>query len=61
LFKAIAEFRRAAGIHASLGDLGVTRAHLPELANNACLDPCKATNPALATVNDVEQIYEQAL
>ena len=58
---AVAAMREKLGITLRLGDLGVTRADLPELARTAIRDPCLATNPRKATVQDIEHIYEKAL
>lgn len=57
----IRTFRESLGITDTLGDLGVTRADLPELARNALHDPCMATNPRQPTEKDIERIYEEAL
>lgn len=58
---AVASFRESLGVEVTLGDLGVTRADLPQLAATAMRDPCLATNPRKATVHDLEMIYEKAL
>ena len=61
ILAAVAAMREELGITTRLGDLGVTKADLPELAATAIRDPCLATNPRRATVHDIEQIYEKAL
>jgi len=57
----IVTLRGHAGIHATLGDLGVTREDIPLLALTASMDPCLATNPRVAGVQDIERIFENAL
>jgi len=61
LAEALAHFRREVGIDQRLGLLGVTPAHIPDMARKAFHDPCLATNPAQPTVRDIEVIYEEAL
>lgn len=61
LAEVLAHFRREVGIDRRLRLLGVTAADIPDMARKAYRDPCLATNPALATVHDIEEIYEQAL
>jgi alcohol dehydrogenase class IV len=58
---AISRFRHEVGIHQTLGDLGVIRADIPLLAQNAFNDACVATNPKSVTIRDIERVYEQAL
>ena len=41
--------------------LGVTAADIPQLSINAFNDPCSATNPRQASVEEIESIYERAL
>jgi alcohol dehydrogenase class IV len=61
LVKGIAEFRKSLGIAATLGDQGVTRAHLPHLSAKAMEDACMVTNPRRPTRQDIERIYAAAL
>ncbi len=61
LVEAIATFRRELGIVQSLKDWGVTRADLRHLAENAFNDACVATNPVQPSIEQIEQLYEQAL
>lgn len=61
LVRMIGGIRVAAGVTIGLGDLGIKREHLRQLASNAVGDPCLVTNPRDATSADIEQIYEQAL
>ena len=50
-----------AGLDAVLGQKGVRRTDVAELARRACADPCIATNPRAPNRRDVEVIYEEAL
>ena len=61
LVNAVAGFRREVGLDRRLGDLGVTRADLHRLAENALADPCLLTNPLQPTLEEIEEIYERAL
>jgi alcohol dehydrogenase class IV len=58
---AVAAMRKNLGVTVRLGELGVKKSDLPQLAKTAIRDPCLATNPRKATVRDIEQIYEKAL
>jgi alcohol dehydrogenase len=58
---AVTAMREQLGVTATLGDLGVKKTDIPELAKKAMRDPCLATNPRRATQRDIEQIYEKAL
>jgi alcohol dehydrogenase class IV len=58
---AVGKLRETLGITDTLGDLGVTKADIPTLAQNALRDPCMATNPRKPTAKDIERIYEEAL
>lgn len=58
---AIKAFRERLGMTETLGDLGITRENIPDLARNAMRDPCMATNPRQPTIEDIGQIYEAAL
>lgn len=57
----IGRLRREASMARSLGQLGVSREAIPELARKAMLDPCMVTNPRRPTQRDIEVIYEQCL
>jgi alcohol dehydrogenase class IV len=59
--EAVRSLREQLGDTHRLADLGVTRQDIPELARNAKRDPCLATNPRKATVEDLGRMYEQAL
>jgi alcohol dehydrogenase len=61
LLDAIVALRESVGIKTGLGMLGVSREDIPRLAVNAFNDPCLATNPRLASVSQIERLYEAAL
>lgn len=61
LLSAIGSLRESLGDTETLSDMGVTKTDIPELARKAIRDPCLATNPRRPTVEDLEQMYEQAL
>jgi|SRR5208337_434334 len=61
IISGIAAFRDTLGVTETLGDLGVTKQDIPQLAQNAMHDPCMATNPRQPTRKDIERIYEEAL
>lgn len=53
--------RIASGIGQRLGQIGVHRTCIPELARKAMDDPCMVTNPCRPARRDIEAIYEAAL
>ncbi len=53
--------RKASGIDRRLGQIGMHRIYIPELARKAMEDPCIVTNPCQPTRRDIEAIYEAAL
>lgn len=59
LAKRIATLRKELGINQRLKDMGVTPEDIPRLAGFAVKDPCIATNPREATVEDVEGLYTE--
>lgn len=61
VISALRGFKTRLGAMVSLGELGVTREQIPELARAAAADPCLATNPRSLGVSDIAAIYEQAL
>lgn len=61
LLDAIDWLSRETGAVRTLGELGVTRADIPTLAEKAMRDPCMITNPRQPTQKDIERLYEQAL
>lgn len=61
LVDGIARLRQAAGVTRGLGSIGVGRADLPMLAENAMRDVCMVTNPRRPTLAEIVALYEQAL
>jgi alcohol dehydrogenase len=61
LVDAIVGLRESVGITGHLGERGVGEAEIAQLAANAHRDPCLATNPRPATIEEIEGLYEQAL
>lgn len=57
----IREIKKDIGITQTLGDLGVEEHDIRTLADHAYTDPCMATNPVRASVNDIMKVYESAL
>ena len=60
IINAIKKIQEEAGVTQKLGELGVTKGVIPELARKAMKDACMATNPRTATLEDVIAIYEEA-
>ena len=58
---AIIHFQDEIGVPRTLGEVGVSRGEIPELARKSMQDACIATNPRKATLEDVIAIYEAAL
>jgi alcohol dehydrogenase class IV len=61
LLKKIDRLCEGVGIKTTIGALGVTPENIPQLAINAFNDPCLATNPRQACLQDIERIYEKAI
>jgi alcohol dehydrogenase class IV len=61
LHSRIASLGETAGITHTLSQLGVTKSHIPLLAERALHDPCIFTNPRQPEKRDIEAIYEKAL
>ena len=61
LLKGIVGLRESAGITTTIGALGVTPGDIHQLSVNAFNDPCLATNPRKASVQEIEGLYEKAL
>jgi len=61
LLDRLRDLRSRVGVDGGLGKLAVTPDQLAGLAETALLDPCMATNPRVADVSDIEQIYVRAL
>jgi alcohol dehydrogenase class IV len=57
----IREFEQILGTDEKLGDIGVRREDIPELAKKAAEDVCIVTNPRPASQEDIEAIYERSL
>lgn len=57
----VAALSARVGLPGSLGALGVTRTDIDLLAAHALADACMATNPRQPTVDQVRQIYTEAL
>ena len=55
----LVSLRRQVGINQRLKDMGVLPEEIPQLAQNASMDPCLATNPCVAGAADIAKIYEQ--
>ncbi len=49
------------GIKPGLSSMGVEEDYIKYLSENAFLDPCLATNPRPATIEDIERLYHGAL
>ena len=61
LLTRVAKLREEAGIHIGDDMLNVTKADIHQLAANAFKDPCLATNPRTASIQDIQELYEKAL
>jgi alcohol dehydrogenase len=61
LVAAVAAVPAKLGLSFTLGQRGVRRSDIPELARHALEDVCIVTNPRRANQRDVEVIYEEAL
>lgn len=49
------------GIKPGLSNMGVKEKDIEYLSKNAFIDPCLATNPRAATIEDIERLYHGAL
>ena len=56
----ISALRLAVGVSKTLGDLGISRDELPELAQDTLRDACVVTNPRIPTPQDLVEIYARA-
>lgn len=61
LMQRIIEFKKAVGLEARLGHLGVKISDIPSLSGYALQDPCILTNPRKSSLKDVQVVYEEAL
>lgn len=59
--EAIVQLSQDIGIPRGLAELGVKEEDIPVMAQNAMKDACSLTNPRKATLEDVIQIYKNAL
>ena len=55
----ISSLRIQLGISTRLADMGVSLRDIPRLAGYALDDPCLATNPRLAALEDIEAIFKE--
>ena len=53
--------RAEIGIPASLADVGVTEAHIPQLVDVALADACHASNPRPVGRTDFEELFRRAI
>jgi alcohol dehydrogenase len=60
LIAEVAQLLKAAGIHNTLGSLGLHNGDIPIFAEKAMRDPCMVTNPRRPTLEDIETIYGKA-
>lgn len=61
IIEELIRLRKASGLDRRLGQIGVLRTYVPELARKAMEDPCMVTNPCRPARRDIEAIYEAAL
>jgi len=61
LVAAILAFRSEVGINVTLGQRGVRRVDIPDLARHAMQDVCMITNPRRPVQRDIETVYEESL
>ena len=61
LVAALESLRRDVGADASLRELGVSEADVPDLVHATLRDPSLVTNPRSAGAQDIEAVYERAL
>ncbi|MEW5958869.1 MAG: alcohol dehydrogenase-like regulatory protein ErcA [Chloroflexota bacterium] len=61
ILSAIRRLCQALGVDQTLGQIGLRRSDIPELAGKAMQDACLVTNPRRPTQRDIEVIYENAL
>ncbi len=61
LIAKILTYNDALGIPANLAEMGVKDEDVPHLADYALADPCAATNPRPATVDEMQALFRRAL
>ncbi len=57
----VARLLEEAGIRGGLASRGVSPDRIPDLARNACADPCAVTNPRPLDAAVIESLYERSL
>jgi alcohol dehydrogenase class IV len=57
----VERLRTELGIRETLGQVGVHRTDIRDLATNALNDPCMVTNPRRPNQRDIEVVYEESL
>ncbi len=60
ILKEVDRIQQTAGVSQTLGQMGVSRADIPRLAEHAMSDACIATNPRKPGRKDIEALYEKA-
>ena len=55
------ELKKECGVTSTLKKLGVKEKNIPQLAENAMNDPCIVTNPRRPTIENIEEIFINAL
>ena len=58
---AVKKLSKAIGIPQTLSEIGIKEEQLPQLAQDAFIDPCTGGNPKDLTVEDILAIYKKAL
>lgn len=58
---AVKKLSKAIGIPQTLSEIGIKEEQLPQLAQDALIDPCTGGNPKDVTVEDILAIYKKAL
>ncbi|WP_135080508.1 alcohol dehydrogenase-like regulatory protein ErcA [Terasakiella sp. SH-1] len=61
VLQAIEDLSSLVGIKDKLAAKGVKISDIPDLAENALIDPCMITNPRTPNRRDIECVYEEAL
>ena len=61
LISKVLSFNQAMRIPANLGEMGVKDEDVPHLADYALADPCAATNPRPATVEEMQALFRRAI
>lgn len=61
LLQEIKSLKNAVGINTTLKQIGVEKKDIPALSRNAMEDPCMITNPRRPKIEEIEEIFENAL